>query len=231
MYPATVHRLFDSLNEAVVTIDDRYDVSGLPEAQFEPGSNGLVLKNLLGIALKQVIDEAEAQALEQAMDLLLRAYGATHRFMAADLCYCHRIWLGDIYEWAGHYRRVNVSKDGFPFAAAAQVPALMHQFERDILQRGTPCTFADRAAVVYALAETHVELVLIHPFRDGNGRLARVLSSLMALQAGLPLLDFSVITGTGKAAYIAAIQAGLDKRYAPMESLFEKIIEQSRASS
>ena len=33
-----------------MTADDRYDVSGLPEAQFEPGSNGLVLKNLLGQA-------------------------------------------------------------------------------------------------------------------------------------------------------------------------------------
>ena len=27
-----------------MTTDDRYDVSGLPEAQFEPASNGLVLK-------------------------------------------------------------------------------------------------------------------------------------------------------------------------------------------
>jgi hypothetical protein len=35
-----------SPNEVRMTADDRYDVSGLPEAQFEPGSNGLVLKNL-----------------------------------------------------------------------------------------------------------------------------------------------------------------------------------------
>ncbi len=68
-----------------------------------------------------------------------------------------------------------------PFAAAAQIPVLMDQFERDVLQRYTPCTFADRGDIVRALAETHVELVLIHPFRDGNGRLARVLSTLMAL--------------------------------------------------
>jgi len=53
----------------------------------------------------------------------------------------------------------------------------------------------------------------------------------MALQAGLPLLDFSLMAGTGKADYIAAIQAGLDRRYAPMERLFEEIIERSRASS
>ena len=85
--------------------------------------------------------------------------------------------------------------------------------------------------VLRALAETLVELVLIHPFRDGNGRLARVLSTMMALQAGLPLLDFSMIAGTSKKTYIAAIQAGLDKHYGPMESLLGEIIEQSRLSS
>jgi cell filamentation protein len=53
----------------------------------------------------------------------------------------------------------------------------------------------------------------------------------MALQAGLPILDFGAITGKGKNAYIAAIQAGLDKDYAPMEKLLEKIIEQSDLSS
>jgi len=105
-----------------MTADDRYDVSDLPEAQFEPGSNGLVLKNLIGITSKQVMDEAEPRALEQAMDVLVRAYSATHRFTATDLCDCHRTWLGNIYEWAGRYRRVNVSKDGFPFAAATQIP-------------------------------------------------------------------------------------------------------------
>ena len=141
--------------------DDRYDVSGLPEAQFEPGSSDRVLKNRLGITSKEEMDATEARALEQAMDELVRTYGETHRFTATGICDGHRIWLGDIYEWAGHYRRVNVSKDGFPFAAAAQVPVLMEQFERDVLQRCTPCMFADRAEVVRALAETHVELALI----------------------------------------------------------------------
>ena len=214
-----------------MTADNHYDVSDLPEAQFEPGSNDQVLKNRLGITLKQDMDAAEARALEQAMDMLVRTYSETHRFTVTDLCDCHRIWLGSIYEWAGHYRQVNISKEGFPFAAAAQVPALMDQFERDVLRRCTPCVFAHHTEVVRALAETHVELVLIHPFRDGNGRVARALSTLMALQAGLPLLDFSLIAGNSKNAYIAAIQAGLDKHSVPMERLLEEIIEQSRPSS
>jgi len=211
--------------------DDRYDVSGLTEAQFEPGSDGLVLKNLPGIKSPAEMDIAEASALVKAMDRFVRMYHEAYRFTASDIREFHRLWLGDIYAWAGEYRQVNVSKGDFPFAAAARIPALMAEFERDALARCTPCNFAARGEVVRALAETHVELVLIHPFRDGNGRVARVLSTLMALQAGLPLLDFSSIANEGKEGYFAAVQAGLDRNYQPMEKIFVEIIERSVAES
>jgi cell filamentation protein len=48
-----------------VTPGDRYDVSDLPEAQFEPGSNDQVLRNRLGIISKQEMDAVEARALER----------------------------------------------------------------------------------------------------------------------------------------------------------------------
>ena len=63
------------------------------------------------------------------------------------------------------------------------------------------------------------------------GAHARLLSTLMAPQDGLPLLDFSVLTGEKKNAYFVAIHSGLDKHYAPMERLFEEIIEQSFSTS
>ena len=100
-----------------------------------------------------------------------------------------------------------------------------------MLARLTPCRFPTRQEIIRALAETHVELVLIHPFRDGNGRLGRLLSTLMALQAGLPLLHFHLLTGEKKEAYFAAIQAGMDKVYAPMEQLFAEIIAESLSAS
>ncbi len=190
-----------------------------------------VLRNRIGITSKQGMNDAEARALQKTLDVLVRQFDETHRFTALDLCDCHRIWLGDIYDWAGDYRQVNVSKGDFLFAAAAHIPSLMTQFEREVLGRWTPCRFPTRPEILQALAETHVELVLIHPFRDGNGRLTRLLSTLMALQAGLPLLDFRMLTGEQKKEYFTAIQAGLDKRYAPMETLFEEIIEQSLSAS
>lgn len=211
--------------------DDRYDVSSLTEAQFEPGSDGRVLKNLCSIKTSAEMDVAEASALIKVMDRLVRMYDEAHCFTASDVCGFHRLWLGDIYAWAGEYRQVNVSKGDFLFAVAARIPALMDEFERDVLARCTPCNFTTRAEVVRVLAEAHVELVLIHPFREGNGRLARVLSTLMALQAGLPLLDFSSITGEKKEGYFAAVRAGLDRNYQPMEEVFAEVIEQSVAES
>lgn len=211
--------------------DDRYDVSGLAEAQFEPGSDGLVLKNLLGISLSAEMDVAEANALAAAVDSLVRLYDEEHRFTAGDICEFHRIWLGGIYTWAGEYRQVNVSKGDFMFAIAGRIPALMAEFERDVLSRCTPCKFATQKEIVRALAEAHVELVLIHPFREGNGRISRALSTLMALQAGLPLLDFSPITGEKKEGYFAAVRAGLDRNYRPMEKIFAGVIERSVAES
>ena len=211
--------------------DDRYDVSGLSEAQFESGSDGLVLKNLLGITSPAEMDIAEANALVVAVDRLVRMYDEEHRFTANDICEFHRVWLRGIYAWAGEYRQVNVSKGDFMFAAAGRVPALMDEYERDVLPRCTPCKFATRDEVVRALAEAHVELVLIHPFREGNGRVSRVLSTLMALQAGLPLLDFSLIAGEEKESYFAAVRAGLDRNYRPMKRIFAEVIERSVAES
>lgn len=209
----------------------RYDVSHLVEAQFERGSGGRVLKNRLGIRSRRKMDDAEAAALRTAMDALVRKYDERHRFTAADVCAMHSSWLGGIYDWAGEYRNVNLTKDGFPFAAAALVPSLMTRFERDVLVRCTPCRSTSRDEVVRALAQVHVELVLIHPFREGNGRIARALSLLMALQAGLPLLDFSLIAGGEKKDYFGAIQAGLDRNYEWMGRIFAEIIDRSLAAS
>lgn len=211
--------------------DGRYDVSGLPEAQFEPGSNEQVLRNRLGIKSLKEMDDAEARALERTIVGLVGKYNEKQRFTSADICAIHKSWFDEIYEWAGEYRRVNVSKGEFPFAAAARVPTLMEEFDGNVLTRYTPCNFKSRSDVIRALAETHVELVLIHPFREGNGRVARILSILMALQAGLPLLNFSLIAEEKKQEYFAAVQAGLDKNYKPMERLFADIIERSLVSS
>lgn len=205
----------------------RYDTDHLTEAHFEPGSRGRVLKNLLGIRSKREMDALEATKLADVTDWAIRHVTADQRFKAADVCAWHRQWLGEMYEWAGEYRQVNISKDGFVFAMSAQIPRLMQEFERDVLKRYSPCNFEKLEEVLAALAITHCELVLTHPFREGNGRVSRLLVQLMALQAGLPLLNFSVIKGKQREAYFAAVRASMGRNYAPMIEIFGKVVEAS----
>ena len=205
----------------------KYDASGLLEAQFEPGSRGKVLKNLRGITSKREMDVAEAQEQLRTLRELMKIFGVHHRFTAADVCSIHKLWLGDIYEWAGSFRQVNISKGGFLFAAANQIPHLIAEFEKRQLRKYTPCLFESHDEIAMALAVVHVELVLIHPFREGNGRLARMVAVVMALQAGLPLLDFSGIRGKKKKEYFAAVQAGMDRNYEPMTRVFNDVIRKT----
>lgn len=136
----------------------------------------------------------------------------------------HRQWLGGLYEWAGEYRQVNIGKGGFMFAASHLIPGLMMELERGPLRQFTPCRFASLEEQAHALAVVHAELILIHPFREGNGRCARLLTTLMGLQAGLPVLNFGGIRGEEKQRYIGAVHAAVGREYGPMTAVFKRVI-------
>jgi cell filamentation protein len=203
---------------------NRYDTSSMVEDQYEPGSRNRVLKNRLGIESKREMSIVETRELLNATKISIDTIDQNHRFTKQDICDMHRLWMGSIYEWAGKYRQVTMSKNGFPFASPLFIPNLMAEFERDFLLKYTPCVFSTREDLIYALSVVHVEFLLIHPFREGNGRLARLLSSLMALQAQLPPLDFSDIKGSKKEKYFAAVRAGIERDYSPMMKVFNDVI-------
>jgi len=202
---------------------DRYRAEG-PEAEYEPGSRGRVLRNRLGIRSVREMAARESAALVAATQQMIDDTRMDQRFTADDVRRMHRLWLGEIYVWAGEYRQVNIGKGDFMFAAAGQVPRLMRELERGALREFTPCRFADAEEQARALAAVHAELILIHPFREGNGRCARLLATLMGLQAGLPTLDFGGIRGETKRRYIAAVHAALDRDYRPMTGIFRGVI-------
>jgi len=182
------------------------------------------LKNRLGIKNRRELEEAENAALVAAIHELLGQYKATHQFTSADIQLVHKTWLGGIYEWAGQYRQVDVCNRDISFACAKQIPHLMDALQKGPLHRHTPCNFKSASRVTRALAEVHVELILIYPFLGGNGRTAVILASLMASQAGLPILDFRDIIGKKKREYFSAIHRGLYGDYNPMDDLFAQII-------
>lgn len=193
----------------------RYNVN-YAQGEYQPGSNDQVLRNLLGITQLEEMHELELGLLGQLYEHVLVKDLPERAFTVHDIKIWHRRWLGNVYEWAGQVRTVNMSKGGFAFAAAGQIARLLEVFEKQILLRWTPCDGLDEEQLVEAIAVTHVELILIHPFREGNGRLSRLLADAMAVQAGSNPLDYSS-WDANKDGYIGAIHEGLGQNYEPMK--------------
>ena len=86
----------------------------------------------------------------------------------------------------------------------------------------------DTDTLAEAMAITHVEFILIHPFREGNGRLSRLLADVMAVQSGRGPLDYSA-WNEHKAAYIQAIHQGVEMNYALMKQLVVQALNAGQA--
>jgi len=173
------------------------------------------------------MDRIEGRGQVRALEELANPSDRDHRLTAADGCCIHQLWLGQIYPWAGKYRQDNLKKDDFPFAPAAYIPRLMAVFEAGGFKRLTPCRPAPVETLAAALAEVHFGLILIHPFREGNVRVARLLAVLMGLQGGLPALFFDKLSGRKRQQYFAAVRAGLDRDYMPMAKLCSVVIQRT----
>ncbi|ODS22328.1 hypothetical protein AB835_14800 [Candidatus Endobugula sertula] len=205
---------------------DRYDTSSNPEGQYQPGSNNTVLSNKLGVTDTDEMDNLEFDLLRKAQADILDIVQIDQQLSSQDLCGWHQRWLGSVYEWAGGYRSVNMEKDGFIFAASYLIPKLMDDFDKQYLSCYTPCSELSDQALIEALAVCHVEFIIIHPFREGNGRLGRLLAMIMALQANKPSLNFDYMVKYKKD-YILAIHAGHGGNYEPMKQVFEQVLKAS----
>jgi cell filamentation protein len=193
-----------------------------------------VPRNKLGVTRVADIHRLEYDALLRTQRAYYRVITAETRFTASLIREMHRAFPGNIYEWAGEYRLVDLSKGDFMWPPATLVSQNMATLEEGALRSLTPCRPGDMARIAHDIAVVHAELLLIHPFRDGNGRLARMLADMMALQAGHPPLDFR-FAGRGSRQrrhdYVVAVAAGYGGTFAPLERIIADAIQRSVESS
>lgn len=143
-----------------------------------PGTD--VLLNKLDIK-----DRARLEELENALIIFkiyeLRKQGITGSFNLRHLLSIHEYLLSDLYDFAGKLRTENVAKDNFKFADARyieqEILKLLDELkEENYLEGKNKDELAERLA--YYLAELNV----LHPFREGNGRVTREFIRQLALK-------------------------------------------------
>lgn len=168
--------------------------SGDPYLNKESG----VLRNLLGLKDQAGLDKAES-SLSFLRTSEMRERPVKGEFDLAHLQEIHKRLFGDVYDWAGQIRQVEIRKGNTAFAlqtaiegAARQLFALLAQEQQ--LQGLNIDKFSARAG--HYLGEINV----LHPFREGNGRTQREFMGQLAEASGYKI-DWSV---TGQADMIRA---------------------------
>ncbi|WP_319536874.1 Fic family protein [uncultured Vibrio sp.] len=201
---------------------NRYEIDS-SETRYEPGSEDKVLANKLGIISSEEMDDVEAILLTKLYEKIFVEDNAELTLTFTDIAGWHRKWLGNVYEWAGMVRNVDMGKGGFQFTSPLQLGRCIELFEQDYLSKFEAIPDMSIEELVSYLARSHIELILIHPFREGNGRISRLLMDVMCNKAGLGLLDYS-LWDKHKEFYIASIQAGVAHEYQHMERLVRDLI-------
>jgi len=93
--------------------------------------------------------------------------------------------LGNTDESQGELRKVNVSAGGKYFVDQARVSEMLDRLVANIRQN---IGLVKSTQEVYTFAfETHFDLVSIHPFTDGNGRVSRLMMNFIEAYHNRPL--------------------------------------------
>lgn len=180
-------------------------------------SEGVTVKN------KPLKDHLEAKDHHEALEWLYELVQPQKRVTVSEklIRELHSIVMKKTDEdWAGRYRQSNVFIAGTdhtpPDASAvpAAVAQLIDWFGKN--QR--------RLHPIELAAQLHHRLVFIHPFLDGNGRMARLIMNLVLMKQGYPL---AIILKNDRKKYYQVLQQADKNNYPPLISFAARSVERS----
>lgn len=153
----------------------------------------MIIENKLGIK-----DEAELARQEERISkqnaMRLFESGALDRLVPGSfhaLAEIHRSLFGDVYDFAGKIRTVNVAKGNFRFA-----PVMYLKVSLENIEKMPQSTFDE-------IVEKYVEMNIAHPFREGNGRSGRIWLDLMLKKELGLVVDWNKVN---KSDYLLAME-------------------------
>lgn len=143
----------------------------------------MALENKLGITSSaELAREEERLSKIRAVELYESGYlDSLECGTFNSLSKIHRFIFGDIYDFAGEIRTVNLAKGNFRFAPLMYLNSALESIDK------MPQDTFDQ------IVEKYVEMNIAHPFREGNGRSCRIwLDLILKKQLGF-VVDWSQV--------------------------------------
>jgi cell filamentation protein len=143
----------------------------------------MVLENKLGITNSSELARVE-EKISKKKALEMFETGLLDTFEAgtfAALSEIHKYLFGEIYKFAGKVRDVNIAKGGFRFAPVMYLEAALNY-----ITKMPQSNFEE-------IIEKYVEMNAAHPFREGNGRSARIWLDIILKRELGQVVDWSKV--------------------------------------
>ena len=170
-----------------------------------------ILKNKLNIRDEQVLEQAELELSGLSSSLIEYAEPPY------DLQYLqsiHAQLFGDLYEWAGQLRQIDISKGDTRFCTFSRIEIEINKLINP-LQQQNYFQGLELQQFISKLANLYCELNVIHPFCEGNGRTQRIFFEHLIAYCGYGI-DWSKINSKEQ-----WVQANIEGFYGNLQLLIQ----------
>ena len=129
-----------------------------------------------------------------------------------------------IYPFAGELRTVTMSKGTGSEAWEWRLDFLngLDDFDK-FLQKVSKKQYEDVDIIAEDLSKLISDFLFIHPFREGNGRLSRLICDIILAKNGFPMIGLKLKRSDN---YIQRVHKGYECDYDPMKELLKAKIEE-----
>ncbi|MDQ1233959.1 cell filamentation protein [Paenibacillus sp. SORGH_AS306] len=151
-----------------------------------PGTD--ILKNKENIRDVNTLERYE-RMMSSLRNAELYKYPVAGHFDIKHMQNIHHYLFRDIYSFAGKFRTEDISKDGFVFALSQYIPEQIEQLFQQLKEEQY---LIDKSVDFFVIRAAHymAEINVIHPFREGNGRMQREFIRCLARYNGY-ILDWN----------------------------------------
>lgn len=177
------------------------------------------LANNFDITDQEMLDAVEFE-ITSSQIASFEEYPVRGNFDLAHLKAIHLDIFGNLYPWAGELRTVDMAKDDTLFAHAQYIESaaneLFLELRREKWLKGlNDSDFITRFVYYYS------EVNVLHPFREGNGRVQRAFFTLLAKYCGYHVAWDRMYQDDNISASIAAYNGD----YEPLEEILQPLLD------
>lgn len=199
----------------------------------KPKSATSYIDTAFGIIPRSKVVVLEQQGVRKAQRHIIKLSERKAEITPGLIRNVHKVGFGFIFpDWAGKFRTIDVAVGEYEPPHYSRISELVKNLCDDLSERLKHLPSLESkeeflAEAISFLAWFQHRFVWIHPFKDYNGRVARLLTNLLSLNLRLPILTIKAETGRDRDRYVKAMEAADKQGYSKLEDLIAKALKES----